>query len=190
MKTEEIEKYLAEVKSYIDSINRKEIAKAANIIWSTIESGHKIFIVGNGGSASIAMHFAEDLLLGNSLKGKVFHLSNIANLTAISNDFKYEDVFVKQLEKYMDPGDLLITISCSGLSANVIKAIEYANKIGYTLSISGFHGGWSKRNSDYYIYVRTKVGSYEATEDVLAIICHTIARIIKDRSEDLILTKK
>ena len=187
---EEVEKYLAEIRLYIDSVNKKEIAKAVNVIWSAIESGHKIFIIGNGGSATIAMHFAEDLLLGNSLKGKVFHLSNIANLTAISNDFKYEDVFAKQLEKYMDPGDLLITISCSGLSANIIKAIEYANKIGYTLSISGFHGGWSKRNADYYIYVRTKVGSYEATEDILAIICHMISRIIREKSENLILAKK
>jgi len=183
MENKIVSDYIKRIKGYIDEINIKDIVKASKIIMDTINSGKKIFIIGNGGSMATAMHFAEDLLLGNKLKGKVFHLSNVSAITAVSNDFSYEDVFVKQLEKLMDDGDLLITISCSGLSNNLIKAIEYANKKGYTLSISGFHGGYTKRNADFHIFVRTEVGDYETTEDIQLMICHMIARLIKEMSK-------
>jgi len=164
---------------YINSIDVNTILKVSKFLLDRIKEGKKIFIVGNGGSLATAIHFAEDLMLNNNLKSRVFHLSNQSSVTAIANDFQYEDIFLKQLENAMDDGDVLITISCSGLSNNLIKAIEYANTIGYTVSISGFHGGYTKRHSDYNIHVRTEVGDYEATEDLQLMICHMIVSLIK-----------
>ena len=180
MEEDSLVEYKSRLEAYLKAVDHQEILKAIQLILDRIKNGNKIFIIGNGGSAATAMHFAEDLLLGNELGAKVFHLSNISNLTAISNDYSYEDVYVKQLEKLMDDNDLLITISCSGLSNNLIKAIDFARKKGYTLSISGFHGGYTKRHADYSIHTRTKVGDYETTEDIHYIICHMIARLIHD----------
>jgi D-sedoheptulose 7-phosphate isomerase len=167
-----IEKYKKDLVKYI-----------ARIIKKVLVRGNKVFVAGNGGSLATAVHFSEDLLLNNDLKSRVILLNNASVLTAVSNDFGYESVFVKQLENLFDQGDLLVTISASGMSQNLIDAIEYANINGNSVSISGFHGGQTKKIATRTIFVRTKVGSYEETEDLHLIICHMIVKYINEVSK-------
>ena len=176
-----MDKYIEEIHKYVDNISLDEIRVATDMIKATIDDNKKIFIIGNGGSMATAMHLADDLMLGNDLKVKVFHLSNQSSMTAIANDNDYVDVFSLQLKNMMDTGDLLIAISCSGNSANVCKAIEYANTIGKTIGITGFHGGYVKANSTFNVFVKTQVGEYEITEDIHYIICHMMTVELKNR---------
>jgi len=181
METSILNRYKNRLKCYINSIDSDEVVRIASVIKQAIDDNKTIFVVGNGGSMATAIHFAEDLMLGNKFKTKVMCLNNVSVLTAISNDYTYEQVFEKQLVNLMEKGDILITISCSGASPNLKRAIGHVKKLGgTTISISGFHGGDTKRKSDYSIYARTEVGDYEATEDLHYIICHMIARLIKE----------
>ena len=148
-----MDKHIETLHKYIDNINLDEIRIATDMVKAAIDDNKKIFVIGNGGSMATAMHFANDLLLSNDLKVKVFHLSNQSNITAIANDNDYDDVFVLQLKNMMDVGDLLIAISCSGNSANVVKAVHYANTVGKTIGITGFHGGNVKSSATYTVFV-------------------------------------
>jgi len=180
---ETIEKYKKDLVKYINEADSDNIEKVARIIKNVLVRGNKVFVAGNGGSLATAVHFSEDLLLNNDLKSRVVLLNNTSVLTAVSNDFGYESVFVKQLENLFDQGDLLVTISASGLSQNLIKAIEYANINGNSVSISGFHGGQTKKIATRNIFVRTEVGSYEETEDLHLMVCHMIVKYIKEGSK-------
>src|SRR5215207_8522054 len=107
----------------------------------------QVFVVGNGGSAATASHFAVDLGKGASLDAerrfRVLSLTdNVPWITALGNDLSYEDVFVEQLKNFARPGDLLLAISGSGNSENVLRAVRYANSIGCrTIGLAGFAGG-------------------------------------------------
>lgn len=169
-----MDNYKEALYKYIDNINLNEIRIATDMIKATIDADKKIFIIGNGGSMATAMHFTNDLMLSNDLKVKVFHLSNQSNMTAIANDNDYTEIFALQLKNLMSIGDLLIAISCSGNSLNIVKAVQYANTVGKTIGITGFHGGNVKSTSTYNIFVRTGIGEYELTEDIHSIICHMV----------------
>lgn len=177
-----IDRYKKSLVGYIDKVDLSNVEKVAWIIKKVLVRGNKVFVAGNGGSLATAVHFSEDLLLNNDLKSRVILLNNASVLTAVSNDFGYESVFVKQLENLFDHGDLLVTISASGMSQNLINAINYANINGNSISISGFHGGQTKKIATRTIFVRTEVGSYEETEDLHLMICHMIVKYIKEAS--------
>ena len=174
-----IESYKKDLVKYINEIYSEDVEDVARIIKKVLVRGNKVFVAGNGGSLATAVHFSEDLMLNNTLKSRVVLLNNTSILSAISNDFNYESVFVKQLENLFDTGDLLVTISASGMSQNLVNAIKYANKYGNSVSISGFYGGQTKKLATRTIFVRTKMGSYEETEDLHLIICHMIVKQIK-----------
>lgn len=183
MEIEEIiDRYKDTFIHYIDKIDKEEIKIASKEIDTTLKNGNSIFIMGNGGSLATSLHIAEDLMLNNDYKSKVITLDNPSCMSAVANDFSYEDLYVKQLENLFEKGDLIITLSASGLSPNVVKAIEYVKGIGKSISISGFHGGQTKRKADYHIFVRTEVGDYEATEDLHLMIGHLLVKIIKELS--------
>jgi len=175
-----LEGYKNKLIGYIRNIDTDEILKVAKIIKKTALRGNKIFIIGNGGSIATAIHFSEDMLLNTNLKTIVVRLDNVSVITAVSNDYSYEDVFVRQLENLFDEGDLLVSISASGLSPNLVKAIEYVDKLGSSVSISGFHGGQTRKKAMHNVFVETRVGSYEETEDLHLIICHMITKCIKE----------
>jgi len=171
-------------KKYLSNINRDDIIRATRLIKETVRRGSNVFVIGNGGSIATAIHFTEDLMLNNDYRIKAHNLSNISVLTAISNDWGYEDVYLKQLENLYADGDLLVTISASGNSSNLVKAIDYVKKNnGRVISISSFHGGVTKRKADIPIYVRSDVGSYEITEDIHLVICHMISKLLKEDLE-------
>lgn len=178
-----VDRYKKSLVGYINKVDASDVEKVARVIEKVLVHGNKVFVAGNGGSLATAVHFSEDLLLNNDFKSRVILLNNASVLTAVSNDFDYESVFVKQLENLFDYGDMLVTISASGMSQNLVKAIEYANKNGNSISISGFHGGQTKKIATHAIFIRTEIGSYEETEDLHLMICHMIVKYIKEASK-------
>jgi D-sedoheptulose 7-phosphate isomerase len=147
-----------------------------------------IFIFGNGGSASTSSHFCCDLNKGVSYgKHKKFHAhsltDNMATITAYANDTSYDDVFVEPLKNFLNPGDLVIAISGSGNSKNVIKAVEYANSMGNrTAGITGYNGGKLKQIAT--LSVNANVNDMEISEDIHMILCHTIKNVFMDLLKD------
>ena len=122
-------------------------------------------------------------MLQSTKKVRIIALSEVPAITAIANDYSYEEVFSKQLEKLMDDDDILVSITASGNSKNIIKAILYANTKGTTISLTGFDGGMVKKISNYSLHVSTQPKDYEATEDIHLVILHIISCIIKEGFE-------
>jgi D-sedoheptulose 7-phosphate isomerase len=141
------QRYKSELLHAIDSIDLNAVQDAIEILRRARDEGRHIFTCGNGGSASTASHFVCDILKGASFgREKRFRImaltDSLATLTAYSNDVSYECVFVEQLKNFAAPGDVLISISGSGNSPNVLRAMEYANSIGcHTIALSGRNGG-------------------------------------------------
>jgi len=140
-----------------------------------------VWLIGNGGSASTVEHFETDLafIRHNNLRELptiTALTSNSALVTATSNDISYEDMFRVLLERKAKEGDLLIIISASGNSKNLINAIHYSEKLGVaTFSLLGFDGGEAKEISDNYIVVHTNDGEYGIVEDIHLSICHAVS---------------
>jgi D-sedoheptulose 7-phosphate isomerase len=171
--------YSLRIRSGLNTISIKELHNALESIHKTSKLGGQIWLIGNGGSAATASHFATDLsrcTSENRQRIKAISLcDNLALITAFGNDFSFEDIFVKQLQNLGKAGDLLISISASGNSRNLIKAVEFANTFSIsTLSLVGFDGGALQKLSDNSIYVQTSIGDYGIAEDCHSIICHYI----------------
>lgn len=150
----------------------KELIKSRNI-------SSNIFFIGNGGSASTASHFANDIAVGSKSLEKPFKAlsltDNQAIITAIGNDYGYEYIFVKQLQIYAKKNDLLVSISASGNSENLVKAIKYCNSEGIkTLSLTSFDGGILKEISNFNLHIPTEIGEYGPAEDIHMIIAGLI----------------
>ena len=147
------------------------------------EAAHKqssIYIIGNGGSAATASHMVNDLGAGLRRRGLInLDITSLADnvpvITAIANDIGYENIFYMQLEGLLKKDDVLIAISCSGYSANILKATTYAKEIGATIiGITGFDGGALKEVSDINFHVDTEHGDYGLVEDMHMILDHMI----------------
>lgn len=144
------------------------------------ENKSSIYIIGNGGSAATASHMANDLSAG--LKMREIRNFNVESLsdnssvcTAIANDIGYENIFYAQLKHKIKKEDVLIAISCSGNSANIVKAAKYAKETGATIiGITGFDGGELKKISDIEFHVDAPKGEYGLVEDVHMILDHMI----------------
>ena len=141
------ELYKADLFQAIETIDMEKVGKAIEILKQAREANRRIFVCGNGGSASTASHFVCDMIKGASFKrDKRFRVmaltDSLPTITAYSNDVSYECVFVEQLKNFAEPGDVLIAISGSGNSPNVLRAVEYANSIDcQTIALSGRDGG-------------------------------------------------
>src|SRR5579862_9301950 len=139
--------YLAKLSALLQTIEPRQVEAVGALLTAARNEGRQVFIIGNGGSAALASHLAVDLGKGCSRnrekRFKVLSLTdNVPWMTALSNDISYEDVFVEQLKNYAEKGDILIAISSSGNSKNVLKAVHYANEVGCeTVGVSGFVGG-------------------------------------------------
>jgi D-sedoheptulose 7-phosphate isomerase len=141
------QKYKADLLCAIDCLDLSKVGEAIQVLGKAREENRRIFICGNGGSASTASHFATDMVkgasYGRSSRFRVMALTDsLPTLTAYSNDVSYECVFVEQLKNFAEPGDVVIAISSSGNSPNVLRAIEYGNSLGCrTIALSGREGG-------------------------------------------------
>lgn len=169
--------YLSEITLNIDESVIENIIDSLLLAW---ESNNSVYLIGNGGSAAIASHLANDINIGTLLRGsKPFRVislvDNPAIVTAISNDENYASVFVKQLEGILNQGDVIMAFSVSGNSMNIIKALEYAReKNAVTIVCTGFDGGLAKQIADINLHVPTYKGEYGPAEDVFSIVCHLI----------------
>lgn len=142
-----VRSYLEDLKQVIEGVDASVMADIIARFGKARDEGKRIFAIGNGGSASTASHFVNDMGKGASVgrekRFKVIPLTdNVEWMTALSNDISYDDVYVEQLRNHAESGDVLLAISGSGNSENVIRAVRYANEIGCTtIGFTGFDGG-------------------------------------------------
>jgi phosphoheptose isomerase len=164
------------------SIDLMAVRSAADVLINAYRTGARVFSCGNGGSASIANHFQCDhvkgIRAGSRLQPKVTSLSNsIELLTAIANDISYFDVFAYQLQSLASPGDVLVAISSSGSSGNIISAIRWANENAMrTIVLTGFDGGAARKLAQVSVHVNCD--NYGIAEDVHQGIMHFLAQFI------------
>ena len=169
--------YLTEVLAGLDVA---AIASFAGVLLEARDRGARIFFIGNGGSAATASHFVNDLAVGCRSPVAPFRAvgltDNVAVLTALANDYSYEDVFVRQLQTQMEPGDVVVAISVSGNSPNVVGAVEYANENGaFTVGLTGFDGGRLAEIAQFVVHVPTNRGEYGPAEDVHLVVDHLVS---------------
>ena len=160
-----VKAYIEYLKNILDQISLEEVVSFIEAIKEARENNKIVYFIGNGGSAATASHFANDLAVGTRTSKKPFRVmsltDNTAVLTAIGNDFGYDELFVKQLEVYLNPGDLVVAISASGNSKNVVKALEFAQKRkAKTVGLTGFDGGRVKEIADINVHVPSVKGEY------------------------------
>lgn len=177
-----IDTYFNELRKGIDSINYNSIEKSIEVILDAYKNNKCIFIMGNGGSASTASHFICDLNKGivhnEKSKLRIMCLNdNIPLITALGNDLGYDKIFEKQIENWVNKGDIIIAISCSGNSPNIVNGISCAiNKKAYIIGFTGFNGGFLKEKSNLNIHVNNY--NYGQIENIHLIIFHYISQSI------------
>ncbi len=180
-----IQNYIKGLNHCLEELFQQDIDKIADIIFDAYKKGKQIFIMGNGGSASTASHFARDLAIGAAVKGKprlraISLTDNVATLTALANDIDYSSIFEQQLVGQVEEGDVAIGISASGNSPNVLKAIEFARKNGaLTIGFIGFGGGKLKELAHKCIVLSSK--DYGQVEDAHLCLAHIISYLVKEK---------
>jgi len=175
--------YAAGMTAALQSIRATEIERAVTALRRAIRDDRIVFACGNGGSAAIANHLTCDCSKGiatdTTLRPRVVSLSSTVELvTAIANDMDYAEVFAYQLRNAARPGDLLITISSSGDSENIVRALAWAadNGLG-TIALSGFSGGRSAAMADISLHV--DAANYGIVEDVHQSLLHILAQYMR-----------
>jgi len=172
--------YIDLVKSTLDALDPKALDALVEAFHTTYEKGGNIYTMGNGGSGASASHAAGDFLKGASYGlDKRFRMiclnDNLPSMMAIANDIGWESIFVEPLKNFLSPDDLVIGISGSGNSKNVVNALEYANAHGAaTVAMSGFKGG--KISEIATINVHAPVMDMEVTEDVHMVIFNIVKK--------------
>ncbi len=165
------------------AIDRTKLVQAVDLLLVAILQKKTIYSCGNGGSAAISNHLVCDHVKGvqtdTDLHPRAHSLSsNIELVTAIGNDIGYADIFVYQLSSYARPGDVLISISSSGDSPNIVKAVEWAKQNGVgTISLTGFDGGRSAKLADVNLHVPAH--NYGVVEDLHQGLMHVLAQFIR-----------
>lgn len=184
--------FTANIRGYIEKeievlrrLDVQELDRAVNAIVETRERGGTIYTLGNGGSAATASHMVCDLAKGCSeaLGGAKFRVEclcdNTPILMAIANDYCYEDVFVRQLQGKLQAEDLVIAISGSGNSENVVRALVYAKETGTpVIGVTGYDGGKVKQLADYTMHV--DIADMQIAEDVHMIFDHMTMRVLEE----------
>jgi phosphoheptose isomerase len=175
--------YSKEMARAAETIDPVAMEKAGRLLLEAYVKSARMFCCGNGGSASIANHMQCDHLKGirtaTDLAPQVLSLStNVELLTAIANDIGYHDVFVYQLQSQARPGDVLIAVSSSGQSRNVVDALSWAGDNGLrTIAITGFDGGMARRMGEVSIHVDCT--NYGIVEDLHQAVMHSLAQYIR-----------
>jgi phosphoheptose isomerase len=175
--------YAAEMARAAGSVPGTAIEQAAEILTDAYTYGACVFSCGNGGSASISNHLQCDHVKGvgngTDLAPRVMSLAaNIETITAIANDQGYEDIFVHQLRSQSRPGDVLVVVSSSGRSANIVRALTWARDNGLrTIALTGFDGGDAKVLAEVAIHV--DCANYGVVEDLHQAIMHSLAQFIR-----------
>jgi D-sedoheptulose 7-phosphate isomerase len=176
--------YLSYLKHVLDGFNVEEISAFVEILKEVRARDAQIFFIGNGGSATTASHFTNDLAIGTRSWDKPFRAisltDNQAIVTAISNDDGYENIFVMQLQALMKKEDVVVAISASGNSKNLVKALDYANSIGVTtVGITSFDGGELDQIAKLRVHIPANKGEYGPAEDAHMVLNHLIGAYLQ-----------
>lgn len=180
--SKQIKAYIEKEIEILSKLDQDAINKAMNLLEITREKGSNVYVFGNGGSAATASHMENDFNKGISEKlGKKYRFqcinANMATIMAIANDNGYDRVFVQQLENRLKPEDVIVAISGSGNSENVVKAVEYAKRQGCkVIGMTGYEGGKLKRLSDISLHV--PLDNMQITEDIHIIFNHMMMYIL------------
>lgn len=171
--------YLDYLKAVLSAIDIREIARFVETLLDAREKGATVFIIGNGGSAATASHMANDFSIGTDSYEKPFRVLSLTDntpvITALANDFGYEHVFTRQLRVLAKRGDVLVGISASGNSPNLLNAFEFAKEAGLkTVAITAFDGGKMKLMADEGIHVPTESKEYGPAEDAHMVLDHLV----------------
>ena len=175
--------YLKCLKEAISGLDLNQVNGIVGVLQEAQENARQVFLFGNGGSAATASHLACDLVKMTAIPGKpplraISLTDNVAMMTAIANDISYDDIFVEQMSALWNRGDLAIGISASGNSANVLKAVEYANNHGgKTIGFSGFGGGRLAKIADLNITFPSR--NYGVVEDMHLVLTHLISQALR-----------
>ena len=184
-------RYLQYLNEVLKAIEPETIARFTKTLLEARARNATVYFIGNGGSAATASHFANDLSIGTNSYAKPFRVvsltDNQAIITAIGNDFGYEEVFVRQLRVLGRPGDVLVAISASGNSPNLIRAMEYAAGANIkTVAITAFDGGRMKQIADDGVHVPTAPKEYGPAEDAHMVLDHLVGsyliRIVRNEA--------
>jgi len=182
-----IHDYIAAQKAALDSISGPQVAQIIELFRQALHADQQIFAFGNGGSAANASHFITDLGKGASdkLRRRFRCLSlndNVSWMTAIGNDYAYEDVFVRQLENYGRQGDIALVMSVSGNSPNLVRAVEWAKQHGLrTIALVGGKRGKLAELADIAVVVSDT--HYGRAEDAQMGICHMLCYAFMEHPE-------
>jgi D-sedoheptulose 7-phosphate isomerase len=180
--------YTAEVSRAAGGVDAAAIEKAALLLAGVFEAGRTLYVCGNGGSAAISNHllcdFSKGIQTDTALKPRVVSLSShLEMITAIGNDFCFEEIFAYQLQTFAVAGDALLTISASGNSENIVRAVDWAKKNGVaTIALTGFDGGRSGQLAGVNVHVPAR--NYGVVEDVHQSIMHVFAQYLRMRFMD------
>jgi D-sedoheptulose 7-phosphate isomerase len=170
------------------------IESIGNIVVTAYGESRTVFAVGNGGSAATASHLASDLgknvLPAGRARLRVTSLTdNVPTITAIANDHGYENIFEEQVRTFGEAGDVLVAISASGASPNVLRAMQAARELGMVVvGLLGFDGGLALALADEYILVPSY--DYGAVEDVHVVVCHAVTRYVRERLLSHVVTAR
>ena len=175
--------YIDYLSSVLSNISLTDIKKFIEVLLEARERESSIFFIGNGGSAATASHFANDIAIGTRTYKKPFRAislcDNQAVITAIANDDGYEKIFSQQLQVLLKKQDVVVAISASGNSSNLIQAINTAKEMSaITVGISAFDGGKMKEMVDVSLHVPTGKGEYGPAEDAHMILDHLVSNYL------------
>ena len=185
MTTQSLQDYRDECIAALNAVDLEAVAAVADALLAARGAGRTVFIAGNGGSAATASHMATDLMLGSQLVDpplRVIALTdNQAIITATGNDLNFDQIFARQLSRLAQPGDLLITVSASGNSPNILACIYIAKTMNLTtIGFTGFDGGELATMVDLLIHVPTRKGAYGPVEDVHLAVNHMITERLRE----------
>lgn len=175
-----MKKYASRVSRLMARLDYRAIRDVADCFCRARERSSTIFFAGNGGSASTASHFAQDLAaIGKKAGKRGFKAISLADnspaITALANDYGYDGIFTGQMRELFKEKDVLVAISASGNSPNIVKAAEFAKRSGgTTVCLVGFDGGALAKISDHCMHVKTGKGEYGPVEDIHLILEHMI----------------
>ena len=183
----DIAKYLQAVQATINNLDPEVIASFATHLENAYNSNQSIYVIGNGGSAANASHFAQDLAKGIFFDAPVTKTmkaisltDNIAHITAIANDTGYQNIFSAQLNTYANTGDVLVCISGSGNSENIVEAVKAAKqKNMFVIGVTGFDGGQLKSMANFSVHV--PLHEMCTVESIHSIIFHLIVLELRER---------
>lgn len=174
--------YLRLLQTCLDALDRDALDHGVDLVRTAWQEGRQVITLGNGGSAMTALHFITDwskmvhLATGKPFRGRSL-LDNMGLITAYANDISFDDVFAAQLRNIAVPGDLVIAISGSGNSENIIRAVDAANDIAcVTLGLCGFTGGRLKASAQHAVWVNSQ--DMQLCEDAHAIFGHMVMKAL------------